>query len=126
MGAVEYKEFTFGEFIDAIEENGLPQTFGSFFRNKLQDGLSLNPRGIIWSACAVGQGDINLGIRPDGWLGDWDGDVQFVREQIYELNDIQRLSLPEIAQKVRDRYPTVLSTKIKAPVKTYKVVKENK
>lgn len=129
MGSL--KEFTLGEFIDAVERDGLKQAIGTYFAND-KGPLSNNPRSAIGAACAVGQGAINLGVSPDDWeypdenhdrnYYGWDATkVQDVRAYIYDLNDSEKMPIPEIAQRVRETYPNHLDIKIKAPVKNYKI-----
>lgn len=62
------KRVSLGEILDAIEQNGLPQAHGTFWRfAKREDGKKY-PIGStnyvpmdVEAACAIGQGALNLG-----------------------------------------------------------------
>jgi hypothetical protein len=115
-------EFTLGEFIDNIEKNGLPQgyhrTFTGYGNIPVENG----------EACALGQGYWNTIGRPDfidfshendfwnefnsitGHMHSIDG--RSFTSRVIQLNDDQRLPLPEIAEILRIDFVEHLNTPI--------------
>lgn len=95
------KTFTLAEVADAIEKNGLPQTFNWYFRTSDGEGFNdseTSEYAAITAACAVGQACINLGVETD-WVTDLD-----VIDDIIMLNDKEKKSFKEIADHIRANY----------------------
>jgi len=129
------KTFTLGEFIDAIEKDGLEQAFGNLFRT--EDNLEINISGrkqvwtpeyrgfkivkrkvMIGAACALGQGFINTNIYPIGGYEERNkGKSDLWNEfesAVVEANDNDKLPLPEIAAKMRVQFEEHLNVTFKA------------
>lgn len=104
---METKEFTLGEFFDAMEKNGYP---------KLQNGsyVYLNPDETVYAACAFGQAGLNLGIGEEiGRLhsavlnAGQDAGVSALGQLIHD-NDKTDMTIQEIAQKYRNLCKDIL------------------
>jgi len=108
---------TIGEFVDAIEKNGLPQFIGALFARDLDPGHDMHIDEIkqykIGAACAVGQGYINIGATDlkakeiDAYK--WDT----VQTTIVRLNDQQRMSISGIVREIRKLYPHFMDTPLR-------------
>ena len=107
------RTITVGQFIDAIEKNGLPQHFGDFFFRG--DNYSDNPNPKVTQACAVGQAYINLGIYNENgymingfrWGDGTDASRDFgssVESYAINLNDEHHLDFAAIAERLRGYY----------------------
>lgn len=105
------KSFTLREFIDAIEKNGLPQAYGGLFRvdgdyidvdtEVARETISKNT---IESACALGQGYINVGVWPfDDEEGGYLADIlpNDIVTYVVSLNDSLHEPLDLIADNMR-------------------------
>lgn len=109
----ELKTFTLGEFADAIEKNGLPQTHFNFFRDEVGRALALDSPAPIAQACAVGMAAINLGVNVNNLRANLyveTGDLLplGICRIIESWNDGDGLTFKQIADKFRSRYPTIL------------------
>jgi hypothetical protein len=89
------KTVTLEQFIQAIEDNGLPQAFGTMF--DYYDG-------IVIAACALGQAKINLDL--DGY--DFEHGVNRFSSTLWptivRLNDGSHYDLKKIAHYLRSVY----------------------
>ena len=109
-------KFTLGQFIDAIEKNGLPQTQGATFR-----GSRYNISPEKTSACALGQGVWNILGRPevlpltaeeDFWTQfNFEDRANFTSFVVWE-NDEELKPLPEIARLARIQFEDKLDQEI--------------
>lgn len=99
--------FTLGQFIDAMEKNGLPQEFEAGLVGRDQDDL-------IVSACAIGQGFYNLGIYFNGSYNEENRESNRIWGNFYErvahLNDIYKMPLQHIVDLVRLEFADKLNT----------------
>lgn len=104
------KTVTGREFVDAIEKNGLSQTYGWYFEGStgtdyIQNTDSpLNIKGKITSACAVGQAAINLSIVPYTAGAILPERFNSLITRVIQLNDESHLSFEQIAQALREEY----------------------
>lgn len=132
------KKFTLAQVLDAIELNGYKKAKGNLYRNRKADfknnfELNLNKRPI--SACAVGQGAINLDVSPKD-LADalsvikipnsgFYGGAKSVYNIIYRMNDNTTAKVSTIAAKARAAIPEeYLSQEIELPTVVYAWKKE--
>jgi hypothetical protein len=88
------RQLTVGDIIDAIEKNGYPQGFGHYVQKNEYTGA-------VESACALGQGMLNLGIGQRRITNALGGDIA---SRIISLNDSHHLPLKEIAKRIREQY----------------------
>jgi hypothetical protein len=96
--------FTLGEFVDAMEKNGLPQGIGHTFNyyDNVREG----------DACAIGQGYWNLMGQPDSvdiyhedeFWNQVHRQLPGFPSYITGLNDYEKYTIPEICHRVRDVY----------------------
>lgn len=117
------KKVKVSEVFDAIEKNGLPKIRKTFFKYE-REGLGVSDHwikdGNVIAACALGQAAINLSVDADSLyntLNDIDNEkytTPYIGDRITELNDsfVEELSLPEIAQYMRDHYAAFLDEEI--------------
>lgn len=106
-GQTQPKTFTLGQLFDAIEQNGLEQIQGAFYRDLY--GIDFNTLDTsrpqtIDGACAIGMASINLGISATdipAALADIDREIT---NEIADMNDIEYLTFQEIADRMRTRY----------------------
>lgn len=115
---VEKKEFTIGEFLDAMEANGLPKVTGALYRTRVRgqviglgEGRANDPTIKIGAGCAIGQANINLGIV------DYNSNEEYfweVRRYVVEQNDKSGTSVPDIARRARKRFKRYLDVKVAA------------
>lgn len=116
------KTVSIGEFIDAIEKNGLRQTFGSYFRTDDNEYFNSvhNLEGTINAACAIGQACINLDVVPYNFVGGslMSGNPPENRRfsellnRVVALNDGEHETLDIIASKLRQEFREDLNLKI--------------
>ena len=125
---MEFKEFTYVEFIDAIEQNGIEQAFSALFKGPRGGIIYSNssPDRTIGYACAVGQAAYNLGVdayylQEEGYSSEYDIVITTI-----DLNDGQHMPLKEIAAKLRNIYSDRLNETLIAPIVDYSTVKVKK
>jgi len=113
-------DITIGQFIDAIEKNGFPQGFGGLFQKKIFDEVEdyeymddVDPEEFVY-ACAYGQGLINLGVIQNVLVLNRNSFEGLFYVAVWELNDQNRFTPQEIAQRLRNRYSDVLDRVLEA------------
>lgn len=107
------KKITLLDFFFAIRENGLPQARMSFWGNGLGEEVDrFEKEGVVNAACAIGQAALNLGT-------DWGTLEQVlstkahdVKSDIIRWNDTDGLSLQQIFDKLKEKYPSKFDIEI--------------
>lgn len=108
---------TYGQLFDAIEKNGYEQAIRVLCDfDTLEDGVER-----VTKACAMGQGLLNLGIKPhnvDSYVGEIvDGDnfrtpegrrFNAVYQHIFGLNDDNKFKPRTIARNARKLFANIL------------------
>ena len=102
------KEITLGQVLDAIEQNGLEQITGSYFRYSNGSTYFNNGAAPI-GACAIGQGAINLHVDADALVGALDKLIKVnqnggLGNSIIRANDSKGWTFKEIATHYRNKY----------------------
>ena len=117
------KTLTLGQILDAIEQNGLPQTRdGWFFKGynplfgRIRDQNVSADLLTITEACALGQAAINLGVSPVFTVDDAPIDVF---DEIVNMNDNSKMTFAEIARYFRDKYAQYLDTFVESEIIDY-------
>ena len=97
------KTITVEEYIQAIEKNGLPQTFYQYYRFDA---------GKIGAACAMGQAHLNLGLynaEKQNKFWTYEHSVASeIESRTIELNDNAKLSFAAIGKALREEYSDYL------------------
>jgi hypothetical protein len=102
----ETREITIDDVLDAIEKNGLEQTFGSFFKTEGEDYVNNPPKsGKIIGACALGQAALNLGVNNFSLTDTLNLALPNTRlgQRIIKMNDHKKRSFAHIANYYRTR-----------------------
>jgi hypothetical protein len=99
------KSFTVSQILDAIEENGLPQTKKGYWRGVRN---FVERRVNVKSACALGMAAYNLHA-----LGPSSCNVMPYSIEIISWNDVDGLTFKEIADKYRKEHPVLLDATVK-------------
>lgn len=117
------KEFTLGQILDAIEANGLPKANETYWKQKPPNTFGFE----VDSACAIGQGALNLGVS---W-SELSGVLRTIRYgtsnleiSIIHKNDNRGWKIPRIGQFYKERFADRLNEKYNLTVK-YEVEKNN-
>ena len=115
---------TIGQYIDAVEKNGLPQQIGQMLSFDLDNQKPI-------AGCAIGQAAVNLGFDPYGTLPNVPPDQgatnvcehNLVPTDLFyitaHLNDKHRLKLDEIAESLRGLFSSKLNKKMKVAKRTF-------
>lgn len=90
----ETRKITYKELIDAIEQNGYRRSNGHFIQFK--EGTKE-----VYAACAVGQGLLNLGVKPEHV--DQAANFLYGLSDIYTLNDSKKYDVKRIAKEAKQR-----------------------
>lgn len=102
------------DVLDAIEKNGLPKITGAFLQT--DDGIEWDNRlpkyGKFTGGCALGQAARNLNLAPRALCERINLKFPTLATEIVFLNDSTRLTLPEIANRVRADHPDLLDIEI--------------
>lgn len=110
------KNLTLGDFINAMEKNGFHQAYGELFRYNSKDNS-------IKSACALGQGFLNLNVQEPKWVDSEDYTTyesphtryllwkKFTNDVI-KMNDKEKRKIKTIVKEMRIRYADQLNTVI--------------
>jgi len=109
--------FKVSEVIDAIEKNGYPKIKDVFIqKNPRVNILGFKYGSKITGACAIGQAALNLGVFYEdlyrGLNKIQKGFHGSLKGRIVELNDYTEMTIPEIAQQVREEFKDYLDAKI--------------
>lgn len=122
------KVFTVGQFLDAVEKNNYKKARGALlkytqkayfareesFRNRYYPRelvLASNRKkdAEVFSACAIGQGALNLDIEPQQLDNALATAVPKIRRDIVSLNDNTGMSVSEIGRKMKEKYGDMLT-----------------
>lgn len=99
------KTITLSKFIDNMEKNGYEQAFGGLMFNKEGNKYNLDKKSNVGSACALGQGMLNLNFKSLTWSSSWG--IPFVK-RVAHLNDVEKKTPEQIAKIVRKEYEKYL------------------
>lgn len=128
------RNFTLGQLLDAIEQNGLPKNKGRFwYSNGVSDSYFRGPNVETFeveTACAIGQGALNLGVDYDDLLKGLNTFYSASRsnrlgDSIMARNDAHGWTLKGIAKHYRDKYRSHLEDHVTMPVKYVVISKEH-
>jgi hypothetical protein len=120
------KKVTINDIINAIEQNGLPQSRGLLFRYSDDQ---------ITAACAMGQAIVNLGVDSRLFSIIYDHfssksrfkysskemRIAQMGNHIIVCNDRKKMSLKEIADELRVIYSDAMNESVKISTRTYNV-----
>lgn len=100
MMVTKTREFTYRQIIDAMERNGYRKASGSWVTFKDSD----REKGEVYSACAMGQALLNLGVRPKDVVAASYSIGIGLKHAVIGQNDSQHLPIKQIAQNIREQF----------------------
>lgn len=115
--------FTLREILQAIEDNGLPQAMGAFWKNNTSSyDWETEEEFEVYAACAIGQGALNLGVDYND-LSIKLGSFQRVKrgsllnKSIMTRNDGSKWSVPRIGRHFKKIFEAFLDNTVELQVK---------
>lgn len=123
------REYTLGDVLAAIEQNGLPKADGAYWLKPNHTHISANASEFeVGSACAMGQGALNLNTDYNTLhlaLKDFrNSKGRDLGDSIIGRNDGHKWSLKSIGRYYREKFHSRLNDKVLITEK-FKVTKEN-
>jgi len=122
----ETRTLSLGEFFDALEANGLPQIYGTYWSYN-NGGNRYIGEFEIGAACALGQAALNLNTSYSNLeeaLGEFKNSKgKSLTDSIIDRNDQSRWGVKQIAKYYRTKYANRLKETFEIDI-NYEVVKD--